>query len=147
MLNKLFGRQNSVTSFESVNLALSGMRYSVEYEILRDGDGAVVTLYGIRYVTGGGRERIPEQTARCPSEKIVSVLNECGIMKWNGFHGKHPKNVRDGEMFTFTAIVNEEEKIYADGSENFPKNYRTLKDQLRVFLESADESESGRDFE
>ena len=68
-------------------------------------------------------------------------------MKWNGFHGKHPRNVRDGEMFTFAAVVNEGEKISADGSENFPKNYRELKERLHVLLESGDDPQNGREKE
>lgn len=139
--------KRKVESFDSVNLSLSGMRYSIEYEILCEDDEAAITLYGIRYVTGGGRERVPERTAHCPAAKIVSVLNDCDIMKWNGFHGKHPRNVRDGEMFTFAAVVNEGEKILADGSENFPKNYRELKERLHVLLESGDDPQNGREKE
>ena len=136
--------KRKVESFDSVNLSLSGMRYSIEYEILCEDDEAAITLYGIRYVTGGGRERVPERTAHCPAAKIVSVLNDCDIMKWNGFHGKHPRNVRDGEMFTFAAVVNEGEKIRADGSENFPKNYHKLNSMFRELLETGDETQNGR---
>ena len=138
-------RKKAITSFDKVTLSISGMRYSIDYEIIRRDAEAEVTLYGVRYITGGGRERTPEKTERVPAGKIVELLNECDVMKWDAFHGKHPKKVFDGEMFSFAATVNDGEGIRADGSENFPKNYRKFKDMIRVILESGNHTENGRE--
>ncbi len=52
------------------------------------------------------------------------MMNTCGVLCRDGFHGKHPKNVSDGDMFNFTASVNGGQVIRADGSANFPKGYQ-----------------------
>ena len=137
--------KRKVVSFDSVNLSLSGMRYSIEYEIIRLEADAELTIYDIRYLTGGGTERVPEKTVQYPAGNVIEMLNECGVMKWDGFHGKHPRNVRDGEMFSFTAVVNGGEKIRADGSENFPENYHKLNSMFRELLETGDETQNGRE--
>ena len=59
----------------------------------------------------------------CTMEDCLQQLNACKVGSWNGFHGAHPKNVTDGIMFTLEATVNGGTRLYADGSQNFPKHY------------------------
>ncbi|MBR6917608.1 MAG: hypothetical protein IKN38_05435 [Clostridia bacterium] len=125
-------------SFEIVNLHLSGMRGAYEYEILPKDGEAEVSYYGIRY-SEGKEDRVLESRALCPAEKMIGILNDCRIMSWGGFHGKHPKGVLDGIMFTFEATVNGGERIHADGSQNFPKHYRDFTDALYAILNNAEE--------
>ena len=63
---------------------------------------------------------------------LVSLMNTCEVFRWDGFHGKHPRGVSDGDMFDFKAEVNGGVRIYACGSANFPKGYREL---VRAFGE------------
>ena len=63
---------------------------------------------------------------QCPLETVVAKLNAYDVGSWNGFHGKHPKYVLDGTMFTLEASVNGGKRLYADGSENFPRHYHEL---------------------
>ena len=65
---------------------------------------------------------------------MLKLLNDCGISTWNGFHGKHPRGVKDGTMFNFKAKINGDTEITADGSQNFPKHYRDLTDGLYKLL-------------
>lgn len=118
-----------ITSFESLNLRLSGMRITEEYEIIADGDKAEISYYHMNYGSGK-EERVLQKSAVCDTKEVIDILNECNAGKWNGFHGKHPKGVLDGTMFTLTASVNGGTRLYADGSENFPKNFRTLEEWL-----------------
>ena len=60
---------------------------------------------------------VPEASAVVDTAEFVELVNNCGVIRWDGFHGKHPKNVHDGEMFRFSACVNGEKTIEADGSE------------------------------
>ena len=69
-------------------------------------------------------ELVLESSVPCDAQTMIELMNTCGILRWNGFHGKHPKNVSDGIMFRFEATVNGGQGIFADGSENFPKGYR-----------------------
>ena len=128
------GKKNvEITNYEKVVLSETAMRGKSEYEVVNKGDKAEITFYQYRYLQ---KEEIktPEKSAECGNEEVLGILNECMISKWDAFHGKHPKNVCDGIMFSFDAIVNEGLKIHADGSENFPKNYAALTKWLREKL-------------
>lgn len=109
------------------------MRGSTEYEIVMKDGKAEVSFYWIKY-TQGKDSRELDRRAVCDRETVIGLLNECNILSWNGFVGKHPKGVLDGIMFTFNAVVGDDEKIYAHGSENFPKHYRDLTHGLYEIL-------------
>ena len=132
-LQKLF--DEPIVSFEIVMLRLSGMRFVNEYEIVMNEGKARVSRYGIRFQRDEDA-RVLEARAECGLETALGLLNDCNLLSWDGFHGKHPKDVRDGTMFTLKATVNGDQRIYADGSENFPKHYRELIDGLRKILEN-----------
>ena len=133
--NKLFGRPepSGIESFESVLLRTSGMRGSTEYEAVKQGGKAVVSRYAIRYVDGKD-QRVLEDRGTCSEARMLELLNACRLQSWNGFNGKHPKGVLDGMMFRLEAVVNDGEKIVAQGSENFPKHYREFTDGLYSIL-------------
>ena len=114
-----------ITSFDRLTLRLIAMRYTCEYEIVCRGDGSVVTRYMMRCVPDG-TEMVPEGSVGVPTDEVLRTLNDCGVALWDGFHGKHPRVVRDGTMFRFSATVNGSEEINADGSENFPRHFREL---------------------
>ena len=127
----MFFQKKNITSFETIYLRISGMRYMQEFEVVNK-DGSCEMLF---YENGySNEERFPQERIRCSEEEILQLLNTCKIFRWNGFFGKHPRNVRDGEMFLFTAVVNDGEKIRAEGSENFPKHYSELKNGLWELL-------------
>ena len=128
----LFNKDNSVkeiTAFESLTLHFSGMRGSEEYEIIANGDKSEISYYQIKYVDGKDTRELQE-SATCDTQEVIDILNECKAMKWDGFHGKHPKGVLDGRMFNLTIIVNNGQKIEASGSQNFPKNFGTLENWI-----------------
>ncbi|MBQ7740507.1 MAG: hypothetical protein IJT65_04670 [Eubacterium sp.] len=119
-----------ITDFESINLRLSGMRITEEYEIINKGDKCEIAYYHIVYGKEGDRREL-QKSAVCDTSEVIDILNKCSAIKWNGFHGKHPRGVSDGRMFTLKASVNDREKLYADGSENFPRNFNTFEKWLR----------------
>ena len=131
---KLFEQKNSqIESFEIIALHTSSMRYSADYEIVMKGDDAEVSQYQIRYYYPEN-ERILEKRVLVSNEKMLKLLNECKLLSWDGFHGKHPRGVLDGTMFSLNAIVNDGKKIRAEGSQNFPKHYRDFTDGLCEML-------------
>ena len=130
----MFGNKNKmIGSFSIVTLRETGMRGSTEYEIVMKDDQAEVSFYWIKYLQGKDSREL-DKRAVCSKDTVIRLLNDCDILSWNGFVGKHPKGVLDGKMFTFDAIVDQDEKIYAHGSENFPKHYRDLTDGLYEIL-------------
>ena len=116
-------KSRKITDFETVTVRESGMRSSVEYEIVRDGEEAVVSLYTILYNSEADERRL-EKSAVVSAPEVIDKLTEVGLLAWDGFHGAHPRNVSDGTMFTLDAVVNGGKRIHADGSENFPRHYR-----------------------
>ena len=121
-----------ITSFEIVTLRLSGMRFTTEYEIVMKGKKAEVTEYEIIYAKE--EKRAPESKKVCNADKVLKLLNDCELLTWDGFVGNHPKDVRDGIMFSLKATVNGGRKIYAHGSENFPEHFREFRDGLEAIL-------------
>ncbi len=134
----LFAKEE-IVSFEIVTLHTSGMRYTGETEIVMKDGKAEVSQYGIRYSQDEDR-RVLEKRAVCGAEEILKLLNDCKLLSWDGFHGPHPKGVLDGTMFTLNATVNEGRRIYASGSENFPRHYRDFTDGLYNILRRTDQS-------
>ena len=126
-------KYNEITDFEIINLHFSGMRVTEEYEIINKGEKAEISYYQMNY-SSGKEERQLKKSAACDTQEIIDILNKCSAGKWNGFSGKHPKGVSDGRMFTLEAKVNGGKKLYADGSENFPKNFNTFEQFLRTKL-------------
>lgn len=124
----MFNKKKKAASFETLTLSISGMRAQVEYEIKNLGAEAEVSEY-MYYCASEGFERRLEKRATCPAETALAALNDCGVPSWNGFSGKHPRGVLDGEMFRLEAVM-DGERIRADGSQNFPEGFRELRGWL-----------------
>ncbi len=140
-LKQSFIKDEPISSFSFITLRVSGMRFTYEDEILMKDDMAELTRY--RIVFGQGKDnREAESKVLCDKERIIKLLNDCRILSWNGFSGKHPKNVSDGIMFNLHAIINDK-KISASGSENFPKHYREFTNGLNEILRENDDRKNG----
>jgi hypothetical protein len=140
----MFGKKSAkpvpVTGYESVSLRESTMRGIYEYEIINKGDTSEVSYYAM-YYSGGKEEKRLKERAQCETAAVIEILNEINICSWNGFHGAHPKLVKDGTMFTLKAKVNGE-TVSAEGSANFPDNYRLLTDWIYETLRNSEITES-----
>ncbi|MBQ9886901.1 MAG: hypothetical protein IJM37_08615 [Lachnospiraceae bacterium] len=123
----------SIVSFEIITLNTSGMRFIAEYEIVMKSGAVEVSQYGIRY-SEGEKTRVLEKRAECSKERMLQLLNDCDVISWDGFYGKHPKHVLDGIMFSLEAVVNDGRRIKASGSENFPKHYRDFTNGIYEIL-------------
>lgn len=125
----MFGRKpekTDIDSFTNILIRESHMRGTYEYEVsATDKNFADISFYSVRY-DGKEDKRIPEGSARIPVDEMLKILNDFNIFSWDGFKGKHPRGVLDGTMFRFEAAVNEDCKITAEGSENFPDHYKDL---------------------
>ena len=124
-----------IDSFGIILLRESRMRSTTEYEIVMKDEGAEISLYSIVYSSGEDRRELCKR-AVCSTESFLKLLNDCRLLSWDGFFGAHPKSVHDGMMFSLDATVNREEKIHANGSENFPKHYRDFVNGLNSVLDS-----------
>lgn len=137
MLFGLFGcgekAPKTVTSVETMTLTLRGMRGGHVYKFEGEGDTTELRRYREAY-SGGEDELVLEMSMPCDVQTMVELMNICTILRWDGFHGKHPKNVSDGIMFDFTADVNGGQTIHADGSANFPKGYHEFVRTLDAIL-------------
>ena len=126
-------KNKCIEKFEKLTLRQSGMRFTSEHELIMSGNGVEVSQYEIRY-TKNGDERILIKRSQIGKEPALKLLNECKVMSWDGFSGAHPRWVKDGIMFSLTAVVNDGKVIRAEGSQNFPKRYREFTDRLNGLL-------------
>ena len=137
MLFGLFGcgekAPKTVTSVETMTLTLRGMRGGYVYKFEGESDVTELRRYREAY-SGGEDELVLESSVPCGVQTMIELMNTYGILRWDGFHGKHPKNVSDGIMFRFEATVNGGQEIFADGSENFPKGYHEFVRALDAML-------------
>ena len=128
-------KKERIRNYDEVRYRISGMRGSRDYEIISNDRSAEVSEYAIRYA--GEESRVLERRVLCDNEMMIEIMNVCEVMSWNGFSGKHPIGVTDGEMLDFRALVNDGKIITASGSENFPKHFREFhKEILRILSEN-----------
>ena len=125
--------KDKITAFSILTLTLKGMRAIDEYEIVCRGEEAEVAAY-TRYYTRNEDERELNQRVTQPTDVIIKLLNDCKVMRWDGFIGPNPRHVRDGYMFFLTATVNDGKRIRAEGSNNYPKHYDTFKRAIDKML-------------
>lgn len=125
--------RETVTAVERVALRLSEMRGAAEYEIVMQDGAAAVSHYAIR-CAGEAAERVLRQRAAVSEQDVLRLLNDCRLLSWDGFHGAHPRGVRDGTAFSLEATVNGGRSVRAEGSQRFPKHYRVLTDGLHALL-------------
>lgn len=124
---------DKISDFTFITLKINGMRFSCEYEMTNDGKTVTVSLYQKICVPDGWKRQLQKRT-ECSIDKALLLLNDCNLHKWNNFHGKHPKNVHDGIMFTLEANVNSGIRIHADGSENFPEHFSDFRNGITNLL-------------
>ncbi len=136
-LGRFFPGMSKVTSIEAVTLRLSGMRFIIEYEILTKDGKAEISLYNIRFCDRKDT-RILEKRVVCGLDEALKLLCDCRVLSWDGFHGAHPKYVKDGTMFSLDAALNGDVRVRADGSENFPPKFREFTDGLKSMLENGE---------
>lgn len=131
---KLIGKFfKKITSVEAMTLTLRDMHGGVVYRINGESGKAVIQRYREIYSNEETSLQL-EESAVCEIGAFIELTNNCNVLRWNGFHGKHPKNVLDGVMFQFTATVNGEKNIQADGSAKFPKGYHDFMREINKLL-------------
>lgn len=145
LLSACRGRKIDITSFDTVLLSETGMRASSEeWEFVRTETGLTYTHYSGSWKYNDNIDREDCIRAKITGDEtfyreMLQTFIDAGMGKWNDFAGKNPIGVRDGTMFTLEAYVNEGEKIYAHGSNNYPKGYNKLKEALKALDKRAEE--------
>ena len=67
-------------------------------------------------------------------QEVCTLFGVCRIDQWAGFCGDNSPDVLDGSSMGFTAVLADGTEITADGTNSFPKNYRTFTDALRKLI-------------
>lgn len=128
--------EKAVTSVESVKLSLSWYGGGVDYEITKINEAVEIKYYKDEYVDGQGFVSVLKNTATCDEAEFVELMNDCRVMKWDGFSGTN-QEVMDGTSFTFTAYVNGSRKIYASGYMDYPKGYKEFTKGISSILDNS----------
>ena len=132
-MKRFFNLFGKIKSFEIVTLHTSGTRHVTDYEIVKSGENAEISLYAVGY-RDGEKVRQLEKRAECSAKRALKLMNKCRLLFWDGYHGKRPKGIKDGTNFIFKATVNEGKELYATGSQRFPPYYRGFEDGLNDLL-------------
>lgn len=129
----MFIKKPLITSFSEITLTVSGMRFAEEYVIKCNGSKTDISHYAKLFINGEDKREL-KKSVTVATDLVITELNNCGVMRWDGFRGKNPPGVLDGYMFSFDALVNDGAKIYASGSNNYPRHYREFRDWLYKVL-------------
>ena len=113
------------------------------YEIQKKDDGYYLDIkpYGVP------EEEI--QTVKVEKrtiKKILKVLNEYKVIKWDGFN-KSNKYVLDGDSFPFNLITEDGINISASGYMRWPENYKEVRSELYEILNPLYEYKENRVYE
>ena len=123
-------KEGMIVSAREMTLTLHGMRGSYVYTFENQCE-----LRRYRETYRDGEDKLVLETSDpCDMQTMIKLMNACDILGWDGFHGKHPKNVKDGIMFRFEAMVNNGQTVHAEGSANFPKGYHEFVRALDAVL-------------
>ena len=96
-----------------------GSGFDYEYSSEEGRDGISIRIDGVQ-----DEDALKLDADEAFVSSLEHIIEDHRIRKWDGFHGKHPRGVLDGDMFSFEAVINDGETIHADGSANFPKRFR-----------------------
>ena len=129
-----------IVSFDNLTLHMSGMRGGYDYEIVNKEDRSDVCKYIERYRDGEDTKEL-EKCVSVDTSAVIQILNDCQLLEWDGFHGEHPRFVKDGKMFNLTAQVNDGQMIHADGSANFPNHFHELEQWISQTLNQEDNND------
>ncbi len=128
----------TVTDFESITLCLSGMRVTEEYELVAKDEQTEISYYNMFYGNGAQERKLIKRTT-CDTQTVINTLNSFDFAKWDGFSGERPKGLLDGTDFRLTATINSGQKLYANGSENFPKHFYEFEHWLNEQIQDSEE--------
>ena len=104
----------------------------VKYELENDKNGCKVT---IKPYEVPDEDEISLYVSDNVSKKVEEVLNKYNVVKWDGFKGNDPY-VLDGDSFSMTLTLDNDEEISASGYMDWPDNYMKVRNELDdIFME------------
>ena len=109
--------------------------FTEEYELRFEDNSAELSLYEGRWkfdddVTREDCLSMRRSGGEEYAQALRELLRKYHVVGWDGFHG-HNIYVLDGEQFTLTGETVSGKKLYAAGSNSFPKGFREFVSRLR----------------
>lgn len=129
--------------FESFSLSESGTTAETHvYEGYKTADGVHLEYYISQSIwdnsiSGYTETRITVRSVdgnEALYQTLCTLFGDCKIDKWANFKGSNPPNVLDGSSMSFQAVLADGTKITADGTNNFPKNFRAFSNELHKLI-------------
>ena len=71
---------------------------------------------------------------------IIKLLQDNNVVKWDGFNGS-ARGVLDGTSFYFKVVTKDNVIIDASGYMKYPRNYKTVIDELEKIFDKANDKE------
>lgn len=139
----IFRKRVEITSINSFYLTYtkgyamnSYVRYELRYDEKEEKWIATIKPYGIEEEKK--KEVIVEEEV---SKTLEKILKEYHVEKWDGFE-KRDKNVLDGDSFSLSVRMENDNDISASGYMMWPKNYRDVVNKVdEIFMKIYNENE------
>lgn len=119
-------------SFKSISLNVSGTMigeiYSYKIEEKNKKYYLIVEYTGINN-NKPYKKSLKEETVK----EIEKLIKKYDVDKWDNFN-KVNQDVLDGESFSFNLEYKNKNKVYAEGSNSFPKNFFEFKEEYNDII-------------
>ncbi len=133
----VYQKKTEITSIKSFYLTYSKgyamnsyITYDLSYDMEKGKYIAKIKPYGI-----SDEDKLEIIVNKEIEEKIKDVLVKYQVEKWNGFN-ENDKNVLDGDSFSLSITMENNNDIHASGYMRWPDNYRDVINEIdNIFME------------
>ena len=107
-------------SYSKGYMANSSIRYSFDYDEKEDKYVVSIKPYLV-----DDDDKLEKEVDKDFANKIKDIIVKYNVAKWNGFK-KYDQNVLDGDGFSFSVRMKNNQRIEADGYMSWPENYGSV---------------------
>ena len=130
------GKALPPTKLSALSFRVSGMVLGEDvrlYERMDKGGPVLVLSRAVGYSPDGRKEAVLD-AARLA--ELEGLLEKNGVRSWDGFKGRPSMDVLDGEGFSLSVTFRDGAAIHASGENKFPTDYRSFRNDLRLFSDN-----------
>ena len=124
------------TKLAALSFRVSGMVVGEDvrlYERMDKGGPVLVLSRAVGYSPDSRKEALLDAAQLA---ELEALLEKNGVRSWDGFKGRPRMDVLDGEGFSLSVSFRDGAVINASGENKFPADYRSFRNDLRLFADN-----------
>ena len=124
------------TKLAALSFRVSGMVIGEDirlYERMDKGGPVLVLSRAVGYSPDSRKEALLDAAQLA---ELEALLEKNGVRSWDGFKGRPCMDVLDGEGFSLSVSFRDGAVINASGENKFPADYRSFRNDLRLFADN-----------